>query len=201
MHDDPHYASQLTVGMVLMTIAGDAASLGKVQEAAGVVKKFFTAKKARQVELNAQRAESALARAEADAAAVAAEQAEVTAQKALTELQGQIPNAHFLTRHSPNVTLQDLLHRATVGIPNRAGNLIKNDASRFLSYIGMQQAVEKALASYKAGGANSGRIIIDMLRPIGEGYLKNSNTLVTTTKIVALFDKYGQLITIFPKLK
>ncbi len=201
MHDDPHYASQLTVGMVLMTIAGDAASLGKVQEAAGVVKKFFTAKKARQVELNAQRAESALARAEADAAAVAAEQAEVTAQKALTELQGAIPNGHFLTKHSPMVTLDDLRRRANVGLPNRAGRLVKNDASRFISYVDMQNAVPKATAAYKAAGGTENKIEINMLKIIGEGYIKNSTVLTTTTKVVAVFNKFGQLITIYPKLR
>ena len=99
------------------------------------------------------------------------------------------------------VTLPELLRRATVGIPNKAGSAVKNDASRFFNYVDMKQAANKAIAIYNAGGATNGTVVFDMLRPIGEGYLKNTSALVITTKVQAGFNKYGQLITMFPKLK
>ena len=90
----------------------------------------------------------------ATVAATAAERAEVGAQEALTAMQGQIQGAHFLTKHSPMMTRTALLERATVGIPNKAGKLIKNDASRFLNYVDMKKAAEKAIAAYKAAGSD-----------------------------------------------
>lgn len=44
-------------------------------------------------------------------------------------------------------------------------------------------------------------VVFDMLSPVGEGYLKSSNVLITTTKVKAYFDESGQLITLFPLLR
>ena len=134
-------------------------------------------------------------------AAKAAEGAEIAAQRALTLLQGQYRGAHFLTLHSPMVTKAELLTRATVGIANKAGKLIKNTATRFLNYRDMQAVINKARRAYAAaGGKGAQDVIIDAGKTIGEGYYKGTGAYATTSKAVVKFNDLGEVYTAFPLL-
>ncbi|GIW98761.1 MAG: hypothetical protein KatS3mg111_2094 [Pirellulaceae bacterium] len=129
------------------------------------------------------------------------EAAELAAQQSLTALQGSIRNGHFLTRHSPMVTLDDLYRRATQGILPDGTKSFKTNATRFLRYTDMQEAIDKAIRSYRASGQTGpGSVVIDMLRDVGEGYYKGSGIYGRTRVVVVRFNELGQPYTAFPRL-
>ena len=127
---------------------------------------------------------------------------ELAAQQSLTTLQGSIRNGHFLTRHSPMVKLRDLYRRATEGITPEGVRSYKTNSTRFMKYTDMEEAINKAIRSYRASG-QTGReeIVIDMLRDVGEGYYKGSGFYGRTRKVVVKFNEFGQPVTAFPRLR
>ena len=133
-------------------------------------------------------------------AGIADDAAELAAQQSLTALQGSIQSGHFLTRHSPMMKLDDLYQRATQGILPDGTQSFKTNASRFLKYTDMEEAIDKAIRSYRAAGQSGEPVVIDMLREIGEGYYRTSGIYGRTSKVVVYFDEFGQPITAFPLL-
>jgi len=126
---------------------------------------------------------------------------EIVAQQALTRLQGKIQGGHFLTRHSPLVSRNDLYRRATQGITPEGVESYTTNATRFLRYTDMQEAIDKAVRSYQVGRYTGGRrIAIDLRRTVGEGYYKDTGTYGTTSKVIVGINQYGQPYTAFPVL-
>ena len=66
----------------------------------------------------------------------------------------------------------------------------------------MLDAIEKAQRSYKVAkrnGVPDDRIIIDMMRDVGEGYKKGTGAYKTgLNKVQIIFDEYGQVISAYP---
>ncbi len=136
----------------------------------------------------------------------------------LIELTGQVPESHFLGRHSPSVSRNALRERAIQGIdpwvnPWRGRVVIYKggkpwlvDSKRFASYRDMLEAIEKAQRVFKAEYAASGGVapgkdaIILWMKPgIGEGCAKITGVeKFGLTRARVVLGKYGRPITAFP---
>ena len=87
---------------------------------------------------------------------------------------------------------------ATTGLTPDRVQKYKVDSSKFFTNKDQLSAIGKALKQYDG---TSGKVIVDMGKTIGNGILKNGTKLIETTKVQALFNKNGEIITIFPLLK
>jgi hypothetical protein len=153
-------------------------------------------------------------------AGLADDAVELAAQRRLVEMTGNTPYAHYLGKHSPLVSDQALIARATTGLDpwegivktyqkgKKAGQPILSDSTRFNSYQDMLESIEKAQralgARFPNGGipANGAMVTMDMLRDVGLGYGKGTGTLKTgLTRVRVHFDQYGQVISGFPLYK
>jgi len=156
-----------------------------------------------------------VAELQATAAALRAQWArhslEAQAQWRLVQLNGQVPGAHFLARHSPDVPLEALKNRAMHGIDPWTGKVVMYsgrpalvDSTRFTSYEAMEEAIAKAQqafrAKYPSGVApNRVRIKLDMCRPVGEGFAQGTGEYKAGLSFVEVrLDEYGRPITAFP---
>jgi hypothetical protein len=126
-------------------------------------------------------------------AGLADDAVELAAQRRLVEMTGNTPYAHYLGKHSPLVSDQALIARATTGLDpwegivktyqkgKKAGQPILYDSTRFNNYQDMLESIEKAQralgARFPNGGipANGATVTMDMLRDVGLGYGKNWN--------------------------
>lgn len=127
---------------------------------------------------------------------------------------GNTRNAHYLGKHSPLVSGQALIDRATGGMDpwtgavrtNRRGQIVNLDSTRFNSYQDMLESIQKAQRSFAAqypGGvgipSRGGTVTIDMLRDVGVGYAKDSSVFRSgLTRVRVLFDEFGQVISAYP---
>ena len=156
-----------------------------------------------------------VAELQATAAALRAEWArhslEVQAQWRLVQLNGQVPGAHFLARHSPDVPLEALKNRAMHGIDPWTGEVVMYsgrpalvDSTRFTSYEAMEEAIAKAQrvfrADYPSGVApNRVRIRLDMCRPVGEGFAQGTGEYRSgLSRVIVVLNRYGLPETVFP---
>ena len=144
---------------------------------------------------------------------------ELVAQTKLTQMTGQAfgvggraETAHYLGRHSPQVTLADLTERATNAIDPitkqvmyyGSGKLKYLDSTRFTSYEAMLEAIETATKSFRAEtgvgiASKPYSITIDMLRPVGEGFSKKTGVYKAgLQKVYVLLNEFGEAITAYP---
>lgn len=99
------------------------------------------------------------------------------------------------------VKLRDLYRRATQGITPKGVQSFKTNSTRFRKYTDMEEAIDKAIRSYRASGqTGQGSVVINMLRDVGEGYYKGSGIYGPTRVVVVHFNEFGQPVTAFPRL-
>jgi hypothetical protein len=139
---------------------------------------------------------------------------ELAAQRRLIEMTGNTPAAHYLAKHSPIVSDEALIQRATKGIDpwtgglqlSKKGGVVLNDATRFNSYQDMLESIEKAQRAFGAAfpsGAgipgNGVRLTMDMMRDVGSGFAKVTGEFKSgLNKVVVQFDSMGRVVSAFP---
>jgi hypothetical protein len=83
-------------------------------------------------------------------------------------------------------------------MPSSPGTKAVN-ATRFLSYADMAEAIETAIRSYRATG-KSGRIRIGYSHDIGEGFYAHTGVYGRTRVVVVVLDGQGIPVTAYPRL-
>jgi hypothetical protein len=142
------------------------------------------------------------------------QRAEEIALRYLTNLQNSIPEAHFVSRHGAQTTIEQQFDRATTGLtPDGAHQTIRS-ASRFFSHQLQLSAVNDALSimngnsgtntlSYSYNAANR-TLTMQMNLLVGEGFTAITSPeglgLVQTTNVKVFFNQHGQIKSIFPLL-
>jgi RHS repeat-associated protein len=117
----------------------------------------------------------------------------------LQRLEANSENAHFLSRHGPQTTLEQQYVRATTGVtPDGMVQNFLPDASRFLSNQDQLDAAMIAIRQFN----KTGESVIDftMGKVVGEGYTSGGANYVVTRNIRAVF-RNGKLYTLFPLLR
>ena len=108
-------------------------------------------------------------------------------------------NVHGLRRHGAGTTRAQQRYRARTGVCPDGKRGRPEDSSRFLSPEDQAEAIQIAL---KKAPENGGPVVFDMGRIVAEGYLKGGRgPLIQTSQVQATFNKAGQLVSIFGKLK
>ena len=114
-------------------------------------------------------------------------------------------NAHTLEKHGKQTTREQQLNRATEGINPDGKQAYKTDSSRWLRNVDTSDGLEVAKRQWeqeRRSNPNSKfEITIKFDKPIGEGYLRGSNTLIKTNTAVFRFSPKGELITSYPKIR
>ena len=119
--------------------------------------------------------------------------------KWLVDLEALDANSHFVSRHGPQVTRDQLLERALYGILPDGGQEKPSAASRFYDWESMEAAVREGLAYHRLKGDTN--FTIDFETAIGEGYRKLSTVLLTTQTVRFRFRSDGTLITAYPDVR
>jgi hypothetical protein len=78
----------------------------------------------------------------------------------------------------------------------KSGNIRTTDSSRFLTHQDQLKVYLTAESRYSQ--SVNGKLIIDMERTIGEGYVKESNRIFTTHLVEVRYDNNGNIISLFP---
>jgi hypothetical protein len=127
---------------------------------------------------------------------------ELLAQRRLLEYEGNTAGTHFLQKHSPLIDDAALRQRAIDGKLPWGGKGKPFPSSKFHSYVDMLDAFERAMKHYHLSGVLGKKIdfVIPMFREVGYGYLKGGTPRVVTELVVARFDEFGRLFTLFPKI-
>ena len=123
------------------------------------------------------------------------------AKKLIQDLEKTIgsENVHGLRRHGAGTTRAQQRYRARTGVCPDGKRGRPEDSSRFLSPEDQAEAIQIAL---KKAPKNGGAVVFDMGRIVAEGYLKGGRgPLIQTSQVQATFNKAGQLVSIFGKLK
>ncbi|VTY06935.1 Putative deoxyribonuclease RhsC [Neisseria subflava] len=123
------------------------------------------------------------------------------AKKLIQDLEKTIgsENVHGLRRHGAGTTRAQQRYRARTGVCPDGKRGRPEDSSRFLSPEDQAEAIQIAL---KKAPKNGGSVVFDMGRIVAEGYLKGGRgSLISTSQVQATFNKAGQLVSIFGKLK
>jgi RHS repeat-associated protein len=123
---------------------------------------------------------------------------EKNANNVIQTLESTTPRAHYLARHGPQVTFDQLFTRATTGItPEGLQGPIVNSSAFFNNQI-MLNAIQRAQTIYSNTGVSNFQFNLGV--PVGYGILRGGTGLVSTTNVQAIFNRSGQLITLFPYL-
>ena len=139
---------------------------------------------------------------------LAQDQAELAAQRVLTDVQGGIQGGHFLSNHSPLVSPQELINRATQGVMPATGEVAyATTASRFYRYSDMLEVMTRATnhwdqglvkAAYRGGRLIGYETTVPMLQEIGEGYTKTAANRFTSSTATVYFNLFGEVVSMFP---
>jgi hypothetical protein len=123
--------------------------------------------------------------------------AEDTAEAILKQYEASAgANAHFLSRHGAQTTVQQQLQRAQTGITPDGFHGRSTDATRFISHQDQLEAYNIAMQMPVKSNTP-----FTMNRVIGEGFLKGGTGQLQTTNVVQpYFDSNGKLISLFPLL-
>ena len=110
----------------------------------------------------------------------------------LTNLQRQIPHAHFLDRHGPQTTLAQQYRRAMRGITPDGIQRRPTNSTRWFSYQLEWEAIEEATRRFRAGEHDAkfpNRLSFDFGQMAGEGYLRGGGggILHSTRRVQAYF--------------
>lgn len=126
-------------------------------------------------------------------------QIETNAAKNLRKLESETPGAHFESRHGASTTRKQQKLRATKGqIPpgNEIGSL--KDSSRFLKASDQLESYNKGMEHYKKTGLKS--FIIEMDRPVGEGYTMKEGIYKQTSRVQVVIRK-DKIYNLYPFIK
>jgi hypothetical protein len=118
--------------------------------------------------------------------------------KWLIDLEALDAKSHFVSRHGPQVTREQLLERALYGIRPDGTVGEPTAASRFHDWESMERAVRAGLAAYESSPSERIRIVFDQV--MGEGYDKGSRVLVESRAVSFVFED-GTLISAFPYVR
>ncbi len=119
--------------------------------------------------------------------------------KWLVDLESLDAESHFVSRHGPQVTREQLLDRSLHGTLPGGGQGRPSAASRFYGWESMEAAVRDGLAYHQLKGDTNFTIEYDTA--VGEGYLRLSTVLVTTRTVRFRFESDGTLITAYPDVR
>jgi RHS repeat-associated protein len=123
----------------------------------------------------------------------------LNAETKLAALEASTTNAHFLSRHGAQTTLQQQLTRATTGLTPDGVLGRALPSSRFHTHELQLEAFEKAQAAYTPAMAGKGTVI-EMGKTVGEGYLRGGGAVRTSTRVQVYYNNNGEIITMYPLL-
>ena len=128
------------------------------------------------------------------------------AERGIKQAENGNPNAHNIPRHGEVTTIKQQKDRALKGVAPD-GKLDKKlvDASRWMRNVDMHDgmlAAKRRWQEEKNSNPQKKEIQIEIVfdKPVGEGYLKGSETLIKTNRAVFRFNRNGDLITNYPKI-
>ena len=101
--------------------------------------------------------------------------------KWLVDLESLDTQSHFVSRHGPQVTREQLLERSLHGTLPGGGQGRPSAASRFYDWESMEAAVREGLAYHALKGDTN--FTIEFETAVGEGHLRQSTALVTTRTV------------------
>ena len=113
-------------------------------------------------------------------------------------------NAHTIEKHGRQTTNEQQKRRANEGIEPDGTPSYKTDSSRWLGNVDTSDGIAVTRRQWEEqrrinpNQNNDIKILFD--KPVGEGYLRNTNTLIKTNTGVFRFNEKGDLITSYPLL-
>lgn len=114
-------------------------------------------------------------------------------------------NAHTMKKHGAPTTAEQQKRRANEGIEPDGTPSYKTDSSRWLRNVDTSDGIAVAKRRWeekrRINPDQNDEITIFFDKPVGEGYLKNTDELIKTNKAVFRFDDNGKLITSYPKIR
>ncbi|WP_242176621.1 MULTISPECIES: RHS repeat-associated core domain-containing protein, partial [unclassified Pseudomonas] len=135
---------------------------------------------------------------------------EANAYRRLSELEGSIPEAHFLEKHGAQTTLESQRERVITARNPTTGEIERfvrgrrtgeprppSAATRFLSHRDQLNAIDRALLILRLNGRPDTPDPIDMGKIIGEGYKRDGLTYGTQRKAIVYLNRDGKPITAF----
>ena len=110
-------------------------------------------------------------------------------------------NAHTIEKHGKQTTNEQQLRRATEGIEPDGTPSYKTDSSKWLKNVDTADGIavakrrreEKIRLNPNLKNENI-RIEIDFDKPVGAGYLKNTDKLIKTNRAIIYFQKFNDFI-------
>ena len=115
-------------------------------------------------------------------------------------------NALTIEKHGKQTTREEQLLRANTGqAPDGSQDRRLNDATRWLRNVDTSDGIAVAKRRWDENKLSNPEKEIDITvifdKPIGEGYLKGTDNLIKTNKAVFRFNKNGDLITSYPRIR
>ena len=113
-------------------------------------------------------------------------------------------NAHTIEKHGKQTTREEQLLRANTGQAPDGKQGFKTDSSRWLRNVDTSDGIAVAKRRWEEKRRinpdqnNDIKILFD--KPVGEGYLRGTDTLIETNTGVFRFNEKGDLITSYPLL-
>ena len=117
--------------------------------------------------------------------------------------------AYTLSKHGKDTTNEQQLLRAnTAKAPDGTQDRWLNDSSRWLRNVDTSDGIavakrrrEEKIRLNPNLKNESIRIEIDFDKPVGEGYLKNTDQLIKSKHAIFRFDENGNLVTSYPAIR
>ncbi len=107
--------------------------------------------------------------------------------------------SHYLSRHGPYITDEQLKERATTGVLPDTGVKAKPvPSSRYFNLFYLKQAILLAQRGYRLTGRNTHKI--DHGQIVGGGYLLGGTQYVKAQISFVVICKKGVVITAYPKI-
>ena len=115
-------------------------------------------------------------------------------------------NAHTIEKHGRQTTNEQQKRRANEGIEPDGTPSYKTDSSRWLRNVDTSDGIAVAKRRWEVErkldpDKKDFSIPIILDKPIGKGYLRNTNELIETNKAIFRFNENGDLITSYPKIR
>jgi Possible hemagglutinin (DUF637)/Pre-toxin domain with VENN motif len=123
------------------------------------------------------------------------------ATRELLTMEMERNNAHFLSRHGDQVTLEQLERRAQTGLTPEGVTGRPIDSTRWLSNDDMLAAIRQAETSWASGARPAGNSFVwDAMRTVGDGYMRGTSTYARATFIEIRIDSVtGRAYTAYPR--
>ena len=113
-------------------------------------------------------------------------------------------NAHTIPKHGTGTTLEQQKDRATKGIEPDGTQSYRTDSSKWQKNVDIADGIAVAKRRWeeqrRINPDQNDEITIIFDKPVGEGYLKKTDTLIKSNEAVFRFNEKGDLITSYPLL-